>query len=344
MLLDCAALRVHGVTRPTFRRLIDSGWIISTWGSLRKLWEDVAVPERFTQREVSRIVGVEPARLRYWQRLRLVVPNARWGERFYNFGDLVALRSIKTITESHIPARRICRTVAALERGEKVHLPFGEFQLFPSGRQIAAIAPGSSGSVIEPLTGQFVLPFHGTAGSDEKVVEMQSSAAEEIFEYAVRCESQPEGTEEAMRLYRRVIEMQPRWSEPHINLGCVFYKTGELEKARSEFSAALELEPDSVVGHFNLGCVLDEIGDSQKAIQHLQRAVEIDPSHADAHFNLASTYEKNGRKQLALQHWISYLQLQSRGPWADFARAQIQKSAAPKKPAPPIPFRPRKPN
>lgn len=302
------------------------------------------MPERFTQREASRIVGVDPSRLRYWHRLRLVVPSTRWGERFYNFGDLIALRSIKTLTECHISARKICRTVAALECGETVRATLGEFQFFPSGRQIAAIVPCSAGAVIEPLTGQFVLPFHGAAGGAEKVVEMQSSAAEEIFEYAVRCESQPDGAEEAMRLYRRVIEMQPRWSEPHINLGCVFYKAGDLEKARLEFCAALELEAESVVGHFNLGCVFDEIGASEKAIQHLHRAIELDPSHADAHFNLASTYEKSGRKQLALQHWISYLQLQSRGPWADFARAQVEKCAPPKIPTPPIPFRPRKPN
>lgn len=173
---------------------------------------------------------------------------------------------------------------------------------------------------------------------------MQSSAAEEIFDYAVRCEAQPGGAEEAMRLYHRVIEMQPQWSEPHINLGCVFYKAGELEKARVEFSVALELESDSIVAHFNLGCVHDEMGNAETAIEHLRRAIELDPAHADAHFNLASTYEKSGQKKLALQHWISYLQLQSRGPWADFAREQVQKSEGPRPPVSPIPFRPRKPS
>lgn len=304
------------------------------------------LPERFTQREVSRIVGVDAARLRYWHRLRLVVPSARWGERFYDFGDLVALRSIKTITDSHIPARKICRAVAALGRsGEKILAPLGELQFFPSGRQVAAIARDSAGSAIEPLTGQFVLPFHGGAAAGaEKIRQMDSAAAEQIFAYAVRCETQPDGAEEAMRLYRRVAELQPRWSEPRINLGCIFYKAGELEKARQEFSAALEVEPESVIANFNLGCVLDEMGNAEKAIEHLGRAIEFDPSHADAHFNLASTYEKSGRKQLALQHWISYLQLQTRGPWADFARAQVKKSEPPKTPPAPIPFRPHKPN
>ena len=168
---------------------------------------------------------------------------------------------------------------------------------------------------------------------------MESRAADQLFEYAVRCEGRPEGLNEAMRVYQQVIEMQPRWSEPHINLGCVYYQRGEMQNAQAAFCAALEREPDNVVAHFNLGCVLDEIGRLEEAIEHLRRATELEPTHADAHFNLASAYEKQGRKQLALQHWILYLQQQSHGPWADFARSQLRKSRAPTNMAAPIPFR-----
>ncbi|MGH9711627.1 MAG: MerR family transcriptional regulator, partial [Candidatus Acidiferrales bacterium] len=95
------------------------------------------MPERFTQREVSRIVGVEPSRLRYWHRLRLVVPQSRWGERFYNFRDLVALHSIKAITERKIPAKTVCRAVSVLRHEQsEVSLSIGELQLFASGGQI----------------------------------------------------------------------------------------------------------------------------------------------------------------------------------------------------------------
>ncbi|MGB6484976.1 MAG: tetratricopeptide repeat protein [Candidatus Acidiferrales bacterium] len=297
------------------------------------------MPERFTQSEASRIVGVDPSRLRYWRRLRLVVPQARWGEHFYNFTDLVALRSIKTITERRIPARKLLRAVAALQGSDpKVNIAIGGFRLFPSGREIAAIPPGATEHAIEPLTGQFVLPFH--AGTAAKVRQMESHAADQLFEYAVRCEGRPEGLDEAMRVYQQVIEMQPRWSEPHINLGCVYYQRGEMQNAQAAFCAALEREPDNVVAHFNLGCVLDEIGRLEDAIEHLRRATELEPTHADAHFNLASAYEKQGRKQLALQHWILYLQQQSHGPWADFARTQLKESRVPRTPAAPIPFRP----
>lgn len=297
------------------------------------------MPERFTQREVSRIVGVDPSRLRYWHRLRLVVPQSRWGEHFYNFADLVALRSIKTITEGRIPARKLLRAVAALQGSDaNVNVAIGELRLFSSGREVAAIPPGGFEHAIEPLTGQFVLPFHASTAT--KVHQMDARTADELFEYAVRCESRPGGFDEAIHVYQQVIEMQPRWSEPHINLGCVYYQRGEMQNAYAAFCAALEREPDNVVAHFNLGCVLDEIGRAEDAVEHLRRATELDPAHADAHFNLASAYEKQGRKQLALQHWLLYLQQQSHGPWADFARSQLKKSRTPVTPTSPIPFRP----
>jgi tetratricopeptide (TPR) repeat protein len=300
------------------------------------------LPERFTQREVSRIVGVEPSRLRYWRRLRLVVPRAQWGEHFYNFSDLVALRSIKTITEGRIPARKLLRAVVALQgTAAKANVVFGEFHLFPSGREVAAIPRGVE-HALEPLTGQFVLPFH--ASTTAKVRQMESRTADQLFEYAVYCEGQPGGLDEAIRTYQQVIEREPRWSEPHINLGCIYYQHGEMQNARAAFCAALKLEANNVTAHFNLGCVLDELGRLDESIEHLLRATELEPAHADAHFNLASAYEKQGRKQLALQHWISYLQQQSRGPWADFARSQLKKAEAPKTPVAPIPFRPQNRN
>ena len=114
-----------------------------------------------------------------------------------------------------------------------------------------------------------------------------------------------------------------------------------MQNALAVFLAAIDLEPHNVTAHFNLGCAFDEMGRLDDAIEHLRRATELEPAHADAHFNLASAYEKRGQKQLALQHWISYLQQQPRGPWADFARTQLKKAQVPKPSSSPIPFRSR---
>lgn len=296
------------------------------------------MPERYTQREVSRILGVAASKLAYWQRLRLIHPKSRWGERFYNFSDLVTLRSIKSIVDHHIPARKLLRAVTALQQDRTApQAAIADFLFFSNGREVAAIPRGDREQAFEPLTGQFVLPFHSVTA---KIRQMEPRAADQLFEYAVRCEARPGGADEAIRIYRQVCEMQPRWSEPHINTGCIYYQRGEMQNAHAAFRAALELDPHSVTAHFNLGCVLDEMGRIDEAVEHLRRATELDPEHVDAHFNLASAYEKQGQKKLALQHWILYLRWQPTGPWADFARTQLKKSSGLKTPAPPIPFRP----
>jgi len=55
------------------------------------------VEHRYTRNEVERMMGVTRRELDYWTRLRLVLPRSRWGERFFNFSDLVALETIKRL-------------------------------------------------------------------------------------------------------------------------------------------------------------------------------------------------------------------------------------------------------
>jgi len=70
---------------------------------------------RYTRSEVERMIGVSRRELDYWTRLRLVLPRARWGERFFSFTDLVALETIKRLAARRVPARRIRRAITALE-------------------------------------------------------------------------------------------------------------------------------------------------------------------------------------------------------------------------------------
>ena len=100
-----------------------------------------------------------PRRLRYWERLRLVRPRARWGERFYNFGDLVALRTLQRLTDHRIPARRVRRAVSLIEQqfGES-SLPLQELRFLEQGRDLLVIPPGAT-RPFSPLKQQWVFPF-----------------------------------------------------------------------------------------------------------------------------------------------------------------------------------------
>lgn len=278
--------------------------------------------QHYTRSEVSRILGIQEKRLRYWERLRLIAPDARWGQRFYNFRDLVALKTIAQLTESRVPARRLHRAMLALmTQLDGVSAPLTELRIVTNGRQVAVFAP-TSRAAHEPLTGQFVLNFD-TQALAGKVHALSARTAEEWFEIGLASDSNPDTWSEAAEGYARALDLAPDWLEARSNLGATLYQLGRMEEAEGHFRAALERESQSSTLHFNLGCVLDELGRFDEAVTHLKRAVDLAPAYADAHFNLALAYEKQHNRRAARSHWTHYLRLEPKGAWADYARARI---------------------
>lgn len=300
----------------------------------------VRLAQRYTRREVGRILGLEPRRLRYWERLRLVQPRARWGERFYSFGDLVAARTVKRLTDHRIPARRVRRAVTLIEQQfGAAAVPLQELRLLEQGRDVLVIPPGAE-RPFNPIRQQWVFCFE-TGARPAKLHAMAGRTPEELFEIALDYEARPEMVAEAMEMYRRVIELAPEWIEPHINLGVAYYQTGQLPEALAAFRAAVALDPLNGISRYNLGCTLEEMGEIDEAVDNLRRAARAMPAHADVHFNLALAYEKRGERRLAREQWLLYLRYAPNGPWADQARARLEQYSTRRKQGAPIPF-PRK--
>lgn len=284
--------------------------------------------QRFTRREVARIVGVSERQLRYWERLRLVRPRARWGQRFYSFGDLAASRTLREITAQRVPARRLRRALAALvELTGSDPGPLSSLRVIPRGREIVIVPPAGTLPPIEPLTRQMGLAL-GAAAPPAKIRAIVTRTAEQWFELGLSCDSDPASFTRAVEAYRRALELAPDWVEPRINLGVTLYQLWQLEEAEDAFRQVLRLDPKNATALFNLGCVLYELGELDQAIRALRQAARLAPASADTHLNLALTYEKTGAAQRARRHWALYLKYAPNGPWAEHARTRIQRGAS----------------
>ncbi len=147
--------------------------------------------QRYTRREAGRILGVEPSRLRYWERLQLVRPRARWGERFYSFGDLVALRTVKRLTECKIPARRVRLAVSLTEQQfGSAPRPLQEHCIQQHGREVLVVPPGTP-MPFNPIRRQWAFPFESSE-MPAKLRSMVGRTPEQLFEMALDCEADPE--------------------------------------------------------------------------------------------------------------------------------------------------------
>ena len=108
--------------------------------------------DRYSPEDVQRILGLSGKQLDYWDRLRLVSPRKELGNRFYDFRDLIGLRTVKQLIEKGVPANRLRRALAALrEKLVQAHAPLAELRVLSDGKDVIVERHGAR---LEPLSGQ----------------------------------------------------------------------------------------------------------------------------------------------------------------------------------------------
>lgn len=276
--------------------------------------------DRFSAEDVQRILGLTRKQLDYWDRLSLVSPQKGQGARYYDFRDLISLRTIKQLLEKGVSANRLQRSLSALrEKLSQVETPLSELRILSDGKDVLV---EHGGTRLEPLSGQFVLNFE-TRELAESVRVIGHRSADDWLAMALSYEADKKTRAEAIDAYDRCVEANPNNVDALLNCGTLYYEDGNFEKAAEYFQRALVAEPQNPLAHFNLGSVLEEMGELEGARRELRQALCNDPNYCDAHYNLAFVCEKLRAFAEAREHWQAYVKLDPVGPWSSYARERL---------------------
>jgi len=278
--------------------------------------------DRFSSEDVQRIVGLTGKQLDYWDRLHLVSPRKEEGSRFYDFRDLIGLRTVKQLVEEGVPASRLRHALVALrEKLSHVSTPLAELRVLSDGKDILVEHDGAR---LEPLSGQFALNFETSELRERvRVIAKPGPNADEWLATALEYDAGGETRAEAIDAYDHALCIDPQKLDALLNCGTLFYEEGNLKKAAEYFESALQADPDNAMAHFNLGSVLEEVGRLEAARLHLRHAVRLDPSYPDAHYNLAFVCEKLGAHNEARRNWEAFVKLDPASPWCGYARQRL---------------------
>ncbi len=276
--------------------------------------------DRFDPEDVQRILGLTRKQLDYWARLRLVSPRGGQDANYYDFRDLIGLRTIKQLLQEGVSATRLQRVLSALnEKLSQVKIPLSELRILSDGK---AVLVEHGAARLEPLSGQFVLNFE-TRELDESVRFIAKRSADDWLAMALAYEADNENRAEAINAYDCCVDLDPHNVDALLNCGTLYYENGNFEKAAEYFQRALAAQPQSTLAHFNLGSVLEEMGELEESRRHLRQAVLLDPSYCDAHYNLAFVCDKLHAFSEAREHWHVYVTLDPTGPWSVYARQRL---------------------
>jgi DNA-binding transcriptional MerR regulator len=283
----------------------------------------------FSRSEIARLLAVTPAHLRTLDRAGVVSPTARRrGRRAYTFSDLIALRTAQSLLQKRVRLRDVTRAVTALRKSlPKVTRPLQELRIVSDG---ARVVVRTQDGAFEPLTGQMVLDFEVKTLRDDVVRVLRPSAgrerartAYELYLRASQLDEEPLSMDEAERLYREAISLDPWLAIAYTNLGNIRFRRQDGVHAEELYKKALEIDPRQPEAQYNLGYVMLERGEPDTSIPLFLGAIESDPKFSDAYFNLAMAYEQVGESQKARPYWKSYITLEPSGTWTEIAKRHL---------------------
>jgi tetratricopeptide (TPR) repeat protein len=276
--------------------------------------------EQFSRADLLRILDISEKQLGRWEKLEFVSALQPGSKDYYDFRDLISLRTTKQLLEKGVSPDRLRKSLQALQQKlSEVQAPLNELRIVSNGKDVLV---ETAGSQLEPLSGQFLLTFK-TRELLDNVVSMPERNPESLFNMAVEYDGDPSTRSKAAELYDRVIKLEPAHVNALLNRGMIDYEQGNLESAADFFKRAVDAESNNPVALFNLGSVLDDLGMSVEARHHLRLAARLDPENADAHYNLAIICDKMNAVAEARDHWNAYLKLSPAGTQADYARTRL---------------------
>ncbi|UCD80735.1 MAG: tetratricopeptide repeat protein, partial [Desulfobacterales bacterium] len=107
---------------------------------------------------------------------------------------------------------------------------------------------------------------------------------------------------EAVKQFRRALDMKHDYADAHYNLGSALARQGELEQGIRHFSETLRLQPKHLRALNDMGVALVLLGRYREAMEYLEAALKINPSDADVHSNLGFALKRLGDPDGAVRH------------------------------------------
>jgi protein O-GlcNAc transferase len=131
-----------------------------------------------------------------------------------------------------------------------------------------------------------------------------TTASEQILKRAIDAHRNG-AVENAKRLYREVLDADPRSAAAFGNLAIIAAQQGDLAEAERLIRQEIRLQPDYPASYNNLGSVLQRQARLADAIAAHRQAIKLNPNYAEAYLALGNALRQQGSLEEAMASYRS---------------------------------------
>ena len=322
----------------------------SEWLSLIGLREPADSSHRtYTPAMLSSLLNITVGLIRRWERAGLINAVRRIHRLpYFDYEEVNSVRRLSELIDNGAKPDEIERSLTRLGRilGNSDR-SLAQLNLLVRDQQVVV---RDEAGLIQPRTGQRLMDFElpETDGSvsadgvpplipiaaedaDDKRV---SWSAEQWFDEGCRLADNHQ-LQDAVEAFRLSLTAEPfrtddqsesasHPAEVNFHLADTLYRAGNTEAAIERYYCCIEHDPNYLEAWTQLGCLLAETNSLKESVESLRIALDLHPHYADAHWHLANVLKRQGLEEEARQHWLTYLEFDQHGPWADGARQALE--------------------
>ena len=312
----------------------------------------------YTPAMLSRSLDVPIGTIRRWERLGLIRPVKKvFRLPYFDYAEAAGVRRLNELLNAGVPRAQLEASLTKIhDLLPGVERPLAQLNLLA---QDARLVARDDHGLFEPSTGQRHFDFFPDEASqgqragggsdpanDEAVVSFQAAsrsaaAARPALQSSPAADARTnwsaeqwfaEGCrhldchrpDEAIEAFRLALMERPDSPETHFHLAEALFRAGSSEAALERYYAAVETDHNYLEAWVQIGSLLAGRGDFEPALDALNLALSIHADYPDAHWQVADVLLQLGRTEEAVDHWRSYLEFDTRGPWADEARQRLE--------------------
>jgi len=125
---------------------------------------------------------------------------------------------------------------------------------------------------------------------------------------------------------RDIIKKDPKNLPALVELGNLYFDTGQPKEAIDAYSQYLAVKPDNADVRTDMGIMYRALGDFNRAIEEFKKAAQSDPKHINSRYNIGIVllHDKQDVKG-AIKAWEDYLKVDPNSERANRLKAQMEK-------------------